>query len=100
MTAIMVASPPGLGLRCPPRLRGLIQEYVQVVPLDDLFGPPHVPGRLRQRSLKTHDGDKQTVIEIDVDKMGPSLRYAVVKPKALATKQRHDSHTAEDEPPL
>jgi hypothetical protein len=30
--AILVASSPGLGLRCPHRLRGLIQEYAQVVP--------------------------------------------------------------------
>ena len=34
---------------------------------------------------------------MDVDEIGPSLRYAVVKPKVVATEQRQDSHTAEDE---
>jgi len=38
-----------------------------------------VQGRLRQRSFETRDGDKRTVIELDVDEIGPSLRYATVK---------------------
>jgi single-strand DNA-binding protein len=41
----------------------------------------HVTGRLRQRSFETQDGDQRTVIELDVDEIGPSLRYAVVKPQ-------------------
>jgi single-strand DNA-binding protein len=40
-----------------------------------------VTGRLRQRSFETQDGDQRTVIELDVDEIGPSLRYAVVKPQ-------------------
>jgi single-strand DNA-binding protein len=59
-----------------------------------------VTGRLRQRSFETQHGDKRTVIEMDVDEIGPSLRYAVVKPKVVATEQRQDSRTAEDEPPF
>lgn len=35
-----------------------------------------VTGRLRQRSFNTSDGDKRTVLELDVDELGPSLRYA------------------------
>lgn len=35
-----------------------------------------VQGRLRQRSFQTKDGEKRTVIELDVDEVGPSLRYA------------------------
>jgi len=35
-----------------------------------------VAGRLRQRSFQTREGDKQSVIELDVDEVGPSLRYA------------------------
>jgi hypothetical protein len=40
------------------------------------------------------------VIEMDVDEIGPSLRYAVIKPTVVAAEQRKDSHTAEDEPPF
>jgi single-strand DNA-binding protein len=35
-----------------------------------------VQGRLRQRSFETRDGDKRTVVELEVDEIGPSLRYA------------------------
>lgn len=35
-----------------------------------------VQGRLQQRSYTTGDGDKRTVIELQVDEVGPSLRYA------------------------
>jgi len=38
-----------------------------------------VQGRLRQRSFETRDGNKRTVVELDVDDVGPSLRYATVK---------------------
>jgi single-strand DNA-binding protein len=32
-------------------------------------------GRLKQRSYDTADGDKRTVVEMDVDEVGPSLRF-------------------------
>ena len=35
-----------------------------------------VQGRLRQRSYDTREGEKRTVYEIEVDAVGPSLRYA------------------------
>ncbi|PPI89019.1 single-stranded DNA-binding protein [Nocardia nova] len=35
-----------------------------------------VTGRLKQRSFTTREGDKRTVVELDVDEIGPSLRYA------------------------
>jgi single-strand DNA-binding protein len=37
-------------------------------------------GRLRQRSYETKEGEKRTVIELEVDEIGPSLRYAIAKP--------------------
>jgi single-strand DNA-binding protein len=37
-----------------------------------------VSGRLRQRSYEK-DGEKRTVIELEVDEIGPSLRYATAK---------------------
>lgn len=33
-------------------------------------------GRLRQRSYETKEGEKRTSIELEVDEIGPSLRYA------------------------
>lgn len=36
-------------------------------------------GRLRQRSFETKEGEKRTVVEMDVDEIGPSLRYATAK---------------------
>jgi single-strand DNA-binding protein len=33
-------------------------------------------GRLRQRSYETKEGEKRTVMELEVDEIGPSLRYA------------------------
>lgn len=33
-------------------------------------------GRLKQRSYETKEGEKRTTIELEVDEIGPSLRYA------------------------
>jgi single-strand DNA-binding protein len=38
-----------------------------------------VSGRLRQRSYETREGEKRTVFELDVDEIGPSLKYATAK---------------------
>ncbi|WP_163554672.1 single-stranded DNA-binding protein, partial [Candidatus Frankia alpina] len=38
-----------------------------------------VTGRLKQRSFETKEGEKRTVFELDVDEIGPSLRYATAK---------------------
>ncbi|WP_410598015.1 single-stranded DNA-binding protein [Amycolatopsis sp. lyj-23] len=35
-----------------------------------------IQGRLKQRSFQTKEGEKRTVVELDVDEIGPSLRYA------------------------
>jgi single-strand DNA-binding protein len=35
-----------------------------------------VTGRLRQRSFEAREGEKRTVVELEVDEVGPSLRYA------------------------
>ncbi len=35
-----------------------------------------VSGRLEQRSWETQEGDKRSVVEIQVDEIGPSLRWA------------------------
>ncbi|WP_102510778.1 single-stranded DNA-binding protein [Sanguibacter massiliensis] len=36
-------------------------------------------GRLTQRSYETREGEKRTVVELQVDEIGPSLRYASAK---------------------
>ncbi|MEU4677186.1 single-stranded DNA-binding protein [Micromonospora sp. NPDC023737] len=43
-----------------------------------------VSGRLRQRSYETREGEKRTVIELEVDEIGPSLRYATAKVQKMA----------------
>jgi single-strand DNA-binding protein len=35
-----------------------------------------VTGRLKQRSFETREGEKRTVVELDVDEVGPSLKWA------------------------
>jgi len=38
-----------------------------------------VQGRLKSRSYETKEGEKRTVMELEVDEIGPSLRYASAK---------------------
>ena len=38
-----------------------------------------VSGRLKSRSYETKEGEKRTVVEMDVDEIGPSLRSATAK---------------------
>ena len=38
-----------------------------------------VTGRLKSRSYETKEGEKRTVIELEVDEIGPSLKYANAK---------------------
>ena len=38
-----------------------------------------IQGRLKSRSYDTKEGEKRTVIELEVDEIGPSLRYANAK---------------------
>ena len=38
-----------------------------------------VTGRLKQRSYETREGEKRTVMEMEVDEVGPALKYATAK---------------------
>lgn len=40
-----------------------------------------VSGRLQSRSWETEDGQKRTVVEIEADEVGPSLRWATAEVK-------------------
>jgi single-strand DNA-binding protein len=43
-----------------------------------------VTGRLRQRSYQTKEGEKRTVYELEVDEIGPSLKWATAKVERMA----------------
>jgi single-strand DNA-binding protein len=38
-----------------------------------------VQGRLKSRSYETQSGERRTVFEVEVDEIGPALRYATAK---------------------
>jgi len=38
-----------------------------------------VTGRLRQRSYETREGEQRTVFEVEVDEVGPALKFATAK---------------------
>lgn len=38
-----------------------------------------VMGRLKQRSYETREGEKRTVMEVEVEEIGPSLKWATAK---------------------
>lgn len=38
-----------------------------------------VTGRLKSRSYETKEGENRTVVELEVDEIGPSIRYATVQ---------------------
>lgn len=62
-----------------------------------------VTGRLRQRSFDTREGEKRTVMELEVDEVGASLRYATVtvnKAERQSTEQVPVSVGSMDEPPF
>lgn len=54
-----------------------------------------VQGRLKQRSFDTREGDKRTVVELDVTEVGPALRYATATVRK-ATRNTTDEPPADD----
>ena len=40
-----------------------------------------VIGRLKSRSWETPEGDKRSVVEVEADELGPSLKFATAKPQ-------------------
>jgi single-strand DNA-binding protein len=50
-----------------------------------------VTGRLRQRSWATEGGEKHTTIEVDVDDLGPSLRWTTATANRTARTGRDTS---------
>lgn len=60
-----------------------------------------VQGRLTQRSFETREGEKRTVVELQVDEVGPSLRYATATVNRAAREGGQSQRTAptRQEPP-
>ena len=55
-----------------------------------------VTGRLKQREYETGTGDKRTVYEVDVDDVGPSLKWATAKiAKAARDKVPHPADSGD-----
>ncbi len=50
-----------------------------------------VIGRLKQRSYETREGEKRTVYEVDIDDIGPALRYATAKIQRTSRSGTSDS---------
>lgn len=55
-----------------------------------------VQGRLKQRSFETKEGVKRTVFELEVDEIGPSLRYATAKVNKVARSSGNGAGGTED----
>ncbi|WP_159600717.1 single-stranded DNA-binding protein [Agromyces humi] len=51
-------------------------------------------GRLVQRSYETKEGEKRTVIELEVDEIGPSLRYATASVTRAQGGSRNESNAS------
>src|SRR5690625_2903565 len=55
-----------------------------------------VQGRLVQRSFETREGERRTVVELQVDEIGPSMRYATAQvTRASRGGGRSEEHTSE-----
>ena len=52
-------------------------------------------GRLRQRSYQDREGNQRTAIELEVDEIGPSLRYATAQVTRAASKADAQKTTAQ-----
>src|SRR5690554_4516475 len=46
-------------------------------------------GRLKQRSYETKEGEKRTSFEIEIDEIGPSLRYATASVTRVESTRGH-----------
>jgi single-strand DNA-binding protein len=54
-------------------------------------------GRLKQRSYETKEGERRTSIELEVDEIGPSLRYATAQVTRAAGKGTAAQPTTQEE---
>lgn len=55
-------------------------------------------GRLKQKSYETKEGEKRTSIELEVDEIGPSLRYATAQVIRVASSRDQSSQPVQSQP--
>jgi single-strand DNA-binding protein len=58
-----------------------------------------VNGRLKSRAWETPQGDKRSIVEIDADEVGPSLKWATARPER-ANSAATSGGQFNDEPPF
>jgi single-strand DNA-binding protein len=58
-----------------------------------------VIGRLKTRTWETPEGERRSVVEVEADEIGPSLRWATAKPERAA-KAKTASGRFNDDPPF
>jgi single-strand DNA-binding protein len=61
-----------------------------------------VIGRLRMRSWETPEGEKRSVVEVEADEVGASLKFATAKPERAKAKDAAGAKggQVDDEPPF
>jgi single-strand DNA-binding protein len=62
-----------------------------------------VYGRLQQRSWETPEGERRSVVEVQAEEVGPSLRWATAKPERTSAKAAAGTSKGgqfNDEPPF
>ena len=59
-----------------------------------------VIGRLKSRSWETPEGDKRSVVEVEADEVGPSLRWATAKPERVTRTNGKQAGQFNDDPPF
>ena len=62
-----------------------------------------VYGRLQQRSWETPEGERRSVVEVQAEEVGPSLRWATAKPERTSVKVTASASKGgqfNDEPPF
>lgn len=57
-----------------------------------------VTGKLRQRSFDDREGNKRTVVEMDVDEIGPSLKFATCKVNKVTRGSDSDTSGGSQDP--
>jgi single-strand DNA-binding protein len=57
-----------------------------------------VTGRLRQRSFETKEGEKRTVVELEVDEVGPSLRFTTATVNKVQRSSEQPKRATSDDP--
>jgi single-strand DNA-binding protein len=81
-------------LRCT-AWRGLAEHVAELAKGDRVI----VYGRLQQRSWETDAGEKRSVVEVQVDEVGPSLKWATAKPERVRREAGAAKGGDFDEPP-